>query len=140
MNQIEELYEIIKSSETAILATCSDNKVTMRTISPVFYENKILFFTNPKSNKYNQLKNNPNCCISIGNYFVEAISTLCGSTLLDSNSKLKEAYVDKFKDAFDEEADFGGNDSDFILLEPKKVTGWEVDKTSGSLFPFSIDL
>lgn len=138
MNNLEELYDLIKKSETAILATGTSNSVTMRTISPVYYENKILFFTNKNSLKYSQLQENPNCCISIGNYFVEAKANFLGSTMLDENKTLREVYDEKFPGAFSEDIDFGGRDSDFVMFDLIKVSGW-IQNENG-LMPFSIDV
>lgn len=138
MEKIEEFYEKIKKEEEAVLATGTSNSVTMRTISPVYYDKKILFFTDKNSKKYNQLKENPNCCLYIDNFFVEAKAEFYGSTMNPENQKLKETYIEKFSDAFDENAEYGGITSDFIILTPTKIYGW--DKTETGLIPFNITL
>lgn len=138
MDKLNELYELIKRDETVVLATGTSDSVTMRTISPVFYENKILFFTNKNSLKFSQLQTNPNCCILIGNFFVEAKATFYGSTMLDENEKLRKVYDEKFPGAFDENVDLGGRDSDFVIFDLIKASGWE--QNENGLLPFSIEI
>lgn len=122
----QDFYNEIKNNETMILAT-SDGNVIMRTISPVYCDEKILFFTDSNSTKYKQLQKNNNCCISIGNFFLEAKAEFCGSTMSEENKNLRDIYSKKFPNAFDEDIEFGGRTSDFILLTPIKLTGWNYE-------------
>ncbi len=112
------------------LSTAANDSVTMRPVSPVLYENKILFFTAAESKKYQQMKANPHCCVSIGAFFAEAKVTFCGSTMLPENEELRSAYDAKFPGAFDEGMKFGGRDAEFILLIPEKLTGWTFEDGS----------
>lgn len=124
INRTKQFFQLINDSQTMMLATASGASVTMRVISPVVYQNKILFFTFPKSVKYLQLKENPHCAIGIGNTFAEATAEFCGSTMLDANAELRETYCKKFPGAFDEGVAFGGRDAEFILLTPTRLKGW----------------
>lgn len=51
----KQFFKTIYDLETMTLAT-SDKNITMRTVSPVFYNNSILMVTHPESTKYKQLK------------------------------------------------------------------------------------
>jgi Pyridoxamine 5''-phosphate oxidase. len=66
MNQLEKFWESVKKTEAVFLATSAKESVTMRTVSPVYYKDAILIFTDPASQKYQQLKENPYCCIAAG--------------------------------------------------------------------------
>lgn len=127
MNQLEKLWESVKKEETALLATSADGSVTMRTVSPVYYRDAILIFTCPKSQKYQQLKANASCCIEIGGYFVETTPEFLGPTMLDENAALREVYIEKFADAFDEDAVHGGRKAEFVLLKPIRVKSWCIE-------------
>ncbi len=124
MDKIEQFYEVIKKEMSVILATGDSNSLTMRVVSPVYFEGKILIFTAPSSMKYKQMKANPNCCISAGNFFAEATAEFCGATMLPENENLRAAYSEKFAGAFDEGIEFGGRNADFILLKPVRLSGW----------------
>lgn len=66
MDRITQFFDIIRKDMSVVLATASGESVTMRQVSPVGYRGNILIFTDPGSLKYQQLKANPNCCISAG--------------------------------------------------------------------------
>jgi len=127
MDQIEKFWNGVKNEEIMLLATASNENVSMRTVSPVFYDNAVLIFTGPGSRKYAQLKKNPNCCISLTGCFVEAKAEFLGPTMADGNEKLRDAYDKKFKGAFDENVEFNGMDSEFILLRPIVIKGWGME-------------
>ena len=124
MNKQDQFYETVSKLEVANLATAAGESVTMRIVSPVLVDSAILIFTSKESTKYKQLSINPNCCISIGDFFVEAKAELLGSTMLDENETLRLEYDKKFPGAFAEGMEFGGRDSDFILLRPTVMSGW----------------
>ena len=127
MDKLEQFYEIIKKEMTITLATSAGGSVTMRIVSPVFYQGAILIFTANDSKKYRQLKANPRCGIGAGLFFAEAAAEFRGPTLLPENKELRNAYCGKFPKAFDEGVEFGGRDAEFILLRPSRITGWAFD-------------
>lgn len=127
MKQVEEFWACVKKDEGGLLATSANDRVTMRVVSPVYYDSAILIFTSPDSLKYQQLKENPLCCISIGGSFLEAKAEFHGHTMKDENASLREVYSAKFNDAFDENLAFGGRESEFIILKPVRLRGWTFD-------------
>ncbi|MDO5560999.1 MAG: pyridoxamine 5'-phosphate oxidase family protein [Oscillospiraceae bacterium] len=145
MDIIKDFYDIIRKAEVINLATSENGSVTMRCVSPVFYQDKVLFFTSPDSEKYRQLKANPHCCINSGLYYAQAEAEFSGQTMLDINKELRDAYCEKFPGAFDEGLEFGGRKDDFILLTLKHLSGWTYENENHSekdipTTPFSIDL
>lgn len=124
MKHLTELCEAAKQSQTMILATTANDSVTMRTVSPVLYQEKILIFTSPKSRKYQQLQANPHCAFMINDIFVEATTQFLGATLAKENQAYQKAYLQKFNDAFDEKAAFNGCQAEFVLFTPQKITSW----------------
>lgn len=145
MNKIEQFFEEIKKDMTVILATATNERVTMRVVSPVYFQDSVLIFTAKDSNKYSQLKENPRCCIAAGAFFAEATAKFCGDTMLADNKNLRDAYCEKFPDAFTEGAEFGGRHAEFILLNPTRLTGWmfqnDIPTEDGiPTIPFSADI
>lgn len=124
MSEIDAFNEVIKNNMTITLATALKDSVTMRSVSPVFYNGSILIFTSADSKKYQQLKSNPNCCIAAGEFFAEAKAEFLGKTMLPENEKYREVYSRKFPNAFDEGIQFGGRYAEFILLHPFRLSGW----------------
>lgn len=122
--QLEQFWNKSNEAEGMILATAADDRVTMRTVSPVVYQEAILIFTSPESLKYQQLQKNPNCSFAIDNFFVEGKAKFYGSTMLASNEDMREVYAQKYADAFDESEEFGGMTSEFILLKPSRLKAW----------------
>lgn len=134
MKTLKEFLERVKDEEIAVLATSADGIVTMRTVSPVCTEDAILIFTSAQSNKYRQLKANPNCCLAIGGLYLQARAELLGPTMKEENASLRTLYDAKFPGAFHEDIEFGGRDSDFVLLKPVALDGWEGE--NGMTAPF----
>lgn len=124
MNQAQPFWDSIKNDEGVLLATAVQGSVTMRVISPVFYQDAILIATDADTKKYQQLKENPYCCLSAGGFFMEAKVEFLGAAMREENAALREVYASKFSDAFDEGMLFGVRDADFLLLTPVRLTGW----------------
>ena len=136
---LETFWEAISSEQEMALATSAGGRVTMRTVSPVLYENSILIFTASDSVKYYQLKENPNCCVKVGAFYAEAAAEFPGPTMLDKNAALRAAYEIKFNRAFDPDIEYGGYRADFILLRPRLVKGWIVgENDEGTPFEFKL--
>ena len=130
MSHLEKFWDSVKKEEVGLLATSANGSVTMRTVSPVYHEDAILLFTSPTSQKYAQLKENANCCISVGGCFLEAKAEFLGHTMTDENAALRAVYDAKQPGAFDESMAFGGRESEFILLKPVQLKGWDFAKAS----------
>lgn len=127
MNKLEQFYDLIKTEMGVILATGTENSITMRLVSPVYYNGDILIFTAASSKKYQQLCENPNCCIAVGTFYAEAMVKFLGSTMEEKNKELRDAYSAKFPGAFDEDVMLGGRNAEFLLLTPTKLTGWSFE-------------
>ena len=126
-NKLEQFYDLIKTEMGVILATGTESSITMRLVSPVYYNGDILLFTAASSKKYQQLRANPNCCIAVGTFYAEATAKFLGSTMAEKNKELRDAYCAKFPGAFDEGVEFGGRNAEFLLLTPTKLTGWSFE-------------
>ncbi|MDO5846290.1 MAG: pyridoxamine 5'-phosphate oxidase family protein [Methanocorpusculum sp.] len=137
MDWLKEFFATVEREFCAVLATASGQSVTMRTVSPVYYEGRVLIFTSSDSVKYRQLRENPVCCVAAGIFFDEAKEEFLGPTMSDANTELRAAYCRKFPDAFTEGVPLGGREAEFILFTPFRPKGWafEGGKTSGEGIP-----
>lgn len=145
MNKIEQFYNLVRTEMTITLATAANESVTMRVVSPVCYQQAILIFTSGESKKYRQLQKNPHCCLAVGPFFAEAIAQFRGAAMLPENRELRDAYSEKFPNAFDENVEFGGRNAEFILLSPTRLSGWafenDIPTESGiPTLPFEIEI
>lgn len=144
MDKFEQFWAAIGREMAVTLATSAQGRVTMRVISPVAYEGKLLLFTAADSTKYQQLRENPCCCIATGLFFAEAHAEFCGATMLPEHEKLRAAYSEKFPGAFDEGLEFGGRHAEFLLLTPTRLTGWAFENDTPTpdgvpTIPFTLD-
>lgn len=73
-----EIQEKLKSEENIILATCADNKVTARAMAHINDELTIMFATSKNSEKAEQIRQNPNIALAVGNLKIEAVAELFG--------------------------------------------------------------
>lgn len=123
--QKEQFWNSLAKAETLILATSGAEGVSMRTVAPVYYDGAVLIFTDPSSQKYQQLKKNPRCCLALGNCFLEAEAQFSGATM--AASALKKVYEARYPGAFDENVPNNGREAEFILFKPKMLRGWAME-------------
>jgi general stress protein 26 len=83
--ELEKIFNKIGKSKFAVLATSSHNKPTVRTMSIVFFDNKIYFQTSNEYVKYKQISENNNVALCIGNIQIEGLANIKGITMEHSN-------------------------------------------------------
>lgn len=138
-NQLDGFYSAVGAEQTMTLATAADGRVTMRAVSPALCGGDILFFTVPFSAKYGQLRANPRCCCAVGGFFVEAEAEFLGGCMSAGNGSLRELYRGKFPGAFAPGDPFGGENAEFILLHPRRLSGWTMENGVPTA-PFALDI
>lgn len=122
---MEQFLDSLSKAETLVLATVGSEGVAMRTVSPVPHSGAVLIFTSPSSQKYQELKKNPHCCLALGNCFLEAEAQFLGATMAAPD--LKKVYETRYPGAFDENVPNNGRESEFILFKPKKLRAWAME-------------
>ena len=98
---IEQFHEVVQKEEMLYLATSANDKVTMRIVSPLLVDDKIIFYTGSHSNKYKQMEVNSNVAGQIGNYQFEGVVTFLGYFDLPENERIKNLYKEKYVGAFE---------------------------------------
>lgn len=89
----EEVIYALETEATIILATCADNRVTIRPMSHVNNGLTVFFQTGRDYLKVRQIRQNPFVAICVGTYEIEGTATLLGHPLADEN----RFFVEKLK-------------------------------------------
>ena len=88
---VDEIMKIMESTQTIILATCHDNKVTARSMAIINDGLDILFQTSGKSEKARQLTANHNVAFAVGNLQIEAVADIT-----EDPEKMR-IFIEKYK-------------------------------------------
>ena len=117
----EEVISILEKEQSIVLATAANDKVTARTISHVNDGLTIYFQTGTSSEKFQQMKSNPNTAFAVGNMQIEAVVEICGHP--NKNPHFIELYKAKFPRYFE----LYTNHEDEIVIKaiPQKVKFWK---------------
>ena len=102
-NEKGKVYKKIGKSKFAVLATSSQNKPTARTMSIVFFDNKIYCQTSNEYVKYKQICENKNVALCIENIQIEGIANIKGKTIEQSKfiEMYKKIIMDHLKNTLD---------------------------------------
>jgi len=82
---LEELYEKLRATKTAVLATSANNRPTARMMSLIFIERKIYFQTDKNFIKVEQITQNPYVALCFDNVQIEGIAKALGHPLEEQN-------------------------------------------------------
>ena len=117
-----EITEKLAKAEKIVLATSADNIVTARTMCPVNKCLTVMFSTDGKSLKVEQIKRNPGIALVADEIQIEAIAELFGHPSGHPEfCALNDAKYPWMKDAFKPSPD-GVDDGILIICHPKKIT------------------
>lgn len=118
-----EVMGMLDKRKIIVLATCSDNIVTARSMSYVMVNNKICFQTSTAFKKYEQIANNPNVALCTDNIQIEGIAAI------KNNPYEKKEFLELFKKvhrgSFDK---YSHMQSEVVIeVEPTFVTLWKYE-------------
>lgn len=113
-----EIINLLEDTESIVLATSINNKVTARTMSHVNVGLTILFQTGNNSEKARQIRENPNVAFAIQNMQMEAVAEIHGHPL--DNPLFIEKYKTKFPNYFDKYTN--QTDEILVIARPTKIT------------------
>ena len=91
----DDIISALEREATLTLATCADNRVTIRPMSHVNEGLTVFFQTGPRYLKTRQIKANPNVAMSVGTYEIEGIAEIVGHPMDDANQFFIEKYRTK---------------------------------------------
>ncbi|MDR3050517.1 MAG: pyridoxamine 5'-phosphate oxidase family protein [Oscillospiraceae bacterium] len=96
----QEIIEALASERTCTLATCADNRVTIRPMSHVHDGLALSFQTSANSLKMQQIRKNPAVAVCVGTYEMEGLAADLGHPLAESNRWFAEQYRQKHPGSF----------------------------------------
>ncbi len=98
---LKSVHELLASKKVMVLATSLDNRVTARSMSCVFMDNKICLQTDSHFLKYHQMIVNPRVALAVDNIQVEGRATIKGHPLEEENrgfaGLFKEVHSSSYK-------------------------------------------
>ena len=98
----EKFIEDLRDEQVIYLAASNNDKVIVRTVSPLIYENKLYFYTGANTQKYEYMSENNNIAFAFDYYQVEGKVEFLGNPMENQNIDLKNAYIKKYNNAFKE--------------------------------------
>ncbi len=120
----EDAINFINANNKMVLATCSENRVTARTMSIINNGLVIYFQTDQDFIKYQQIKINPNVALSTGNMQLEGVATSTCHPL--ENPFFVENYQKHHPSAFRLYSHLKNNI--IIEVKPQLITFWKYDQ------------
>jgi len=122
---ISELIDTFGGSKTMILATALDGKVTARSMSCVFNGINILFQTDSRFQKVEQIRNNPKVAFCYQSIQIEGVARICGHP----SEKQNEFFIEKFRHFFKSSSELYSDMKNEIVIEvnPTLITIWKYE-------------
>lgn len=92
----EALWRKIGTHGVMVLSTCADNRVTCRTMSVVFHDEKFYCQTDENYLKYRQIMKNPKVALCYKNYSIEGVCQCVGKPLDENNDFFASLFKKHF--------------------------------------------
>lgn len=118
-----EIINILEKEKHMVMATCADGRVTARTMSHINEGIDILFQTDGKFLKAEQIHKNPNVAVCIGNMQIEGTAIHSGKPVDPENAGFCEKYKQKHSHSFEMYA--GVKTEIVFIVKPSFITLWK---------------
>lgn len=132
----KEAIDFISNNNKMVLATCSEERVSARTVSIINKGLLIYFQTDIEFLKYRQIKENPNVALCIGNIQIEGHAKITCHPL--DNPFFIENYQEQHQTAFEKYSHL--KDNVIIEVEPKLITFWKYTEVDHKPYRDFLDL
>jgi general stress protein 26 len=119
----EEIIAMLEREKHIVIATCSDGRVTARTMSHVNAGMDIFFQTDKRFLKIEQILKNPRVALCAGNLQIEGIAKLQGHPFDSENADFCSLYKQKHPHSFEMYAAM--KDEIVIKVKPSLFTLWK---------------
>lgn len=135
---LERFEETLKTAETVILATSSNDAVSARPVSIMNIGRRIFVRTSGSSRKAQDMAVNPNVAICVGNFYFTGKAKSLGSVFDENNSEIRAAYTARFPSAFSIKDEFIQSDELFFEITVESVSEWIYDNGAPVSFAKSV--
>jgi len=118
----EEVVSALETEATLTLATCADNRVTIRPVSHINAGLDVYFQTSADSLKMQQIRINPNVALCVGTYQIEGTAKEQGHPLANENAFFAAAYEKKHPGSYRKYSAYP--DEIVVCVTIQRVTQW----------------
>jgi len=118
----EEVIHALETRKTHVLATCAENRVTIRPMSHINDGLTVFFQTNRNSLKMSQIRANPLVALYVGTYEIEGAASELGRPLADENAFFAQEYRKRHPRAFERYS--STEDEIVVRITVKRVRQW----------------
>ena len=118
-----EIIAVLGREKSIVLATCSNEQVTARAVSHINMGLDILFQTDMKFKKVEQMQRNPKVALCVGNLQVEGIAEFAGHLSDANNMEFCDIYRKKHPKPFERYGSLPGEV--VIRVRPSLFTFWK---------------
>lgn len=121
---MKQFWQAVEEAERVTLSTSAENLVTTRTISPLAWEERVVFYTSGSSRKARQIGANPHVALSFGNYDVMGTAEILGGVEEPALLNIRQAYQKRYPGAFDPKDPTLAGDEVFIAVTVGELSQW----------------
>ena len=118
----DELVQALEKETTFTLATCADNRVSVRPMSHINDGPDVYFQTGADSLKMQQMRANRNVALCVGTYQIEGTAQELGHPLDSGNTFFANAYKLKHPGSFDSYSAY--EDEVVVRVTIHRATQW----------------
>lgn len=123
--KLPKLWKKIGSHNVMALATCSENRVTVRQMSVVVLEGKFYCQTNRNYLKYQQILHNANVALCSNNFSIEGVIRDIGKPLDIENISVAKAIKKHFLLAYKSYSNL--KDERLLEITPTLIYSWSYE-------------
>ena len=117
-----EIIGVLHKEKVLTLATCADNRVTIRPMSHINVGLDVYFQTGFDSLKMEQIAANPLVALCVGDLEIEGIAATCGHPLAEQNAFFAQAYQEKHPGSFKKYSAY--EDEIVVRVKVHRVRQW----------------
>lgn len=99
--EFKRLFDMMGKAQKMVLATCSNNRVTARTMSFILENEKLYFQTDKNFTKCRQIKENPLVAVCWNNVQIEGRCNILGHPSDSKNQFFNVAFKKYYKGSYD---------------------------------------
>lgn len=123
---VKQFYQKLGQKKIMALATSLNDHVTVRNVSVIIHEEKILFKTDKNFPKTKQMIENPQVAICYWGVQIEGIAINHGLVVDQEDSSFQQLYQKHWEKSYNA---YPHKDSEILIeVEPKLVEIWDQDK------------
>lgn len=133
---VERMFEILGSSQIMALATSVNDRVTVRNMSCLFYDEKIYFKTDINFRKTKQILANPNVALCWSGVQIEGTAENKGLVVDEPGQRFKKGYDQYLKQSYNK---YSHEDTEILIeVSPRYVEIWD-NSDEGYAFQMFLD-